>query len=241
MRNNPRFKQNNKTEQNSSMTKYASSEQTRQTLINSAGELAAEMGFPNVSTRAIALRANENIGSIHYHFGGKEQLFEAVVQEVIKRCNAYPVSEAIEPFLNVLDTPSGQSRAIRAIVKREITLIFDPNYPLWHSRVIYQLMQQKGLLQDMMVKELFDPIVDTVTSLLRRIDTGMDSQEIFLVITQIISPIASHADYMSYCLRHLKTDHYSVEYLQKMENMIVRQTELYLGLTSVNAESNPAE
>ncbi len=220
------------------MKKYASSEQTRQTLIDAAGELAAEMGFPNVSTRAIALRANENIGSIHYHFGGKEQLFEAVVQEVITRCNDYPVSEAVTPFYNILDTPAGQSGAIRAIVKREIALLFDPDYPLWHSRVIYQLMQKKGQLQDMMVRELFDPIVDTMTSLLKRIDSKMDSQEMFLIITQMISPIASHADYMSYCLKHLGTDHYSVEYLKKMEDMIVRQTELILGLTSEKVESN---
>ena len=223
------------------MTKYASSEQTRQTLINSAGELAAEKGFPNVSTRAIALRANENIGSIHYHFGGKEQLFEAVVQEVIKRCDAYPVSEAIEPFLNVLDTPSGQSGAIRAIVKREITLLFDSDYPLWHSRVIYQLMQQKSRLQDMMVKKIFNPIVDIVASLIKRIDPSLDSQETFLVITQMISPIASHADYMSYCLKHLGTDHYSAEYLQKMEDMIVRQTELVLGLSSEKVRTKPTE
>lgn len=223
------------------MKKYASSEQTRQTLINAAGELAAEMGFPNVSTRAIAMRANENIGSIHYHFGGKEQLFEAVVQEVIKRCNAYPVNAAIEPFYKVLDTPAGQSGAIRALVKREITLLFDPNYPLWHSRVIYQLMQQKGRLQDIMIKELFDPILNTIASLLSRIDSSLDSQESFLIIIQMISPIASHADYMSYCLKHLGTDHYSAEYLQKMENMIVRQTELLLGLTSEKFKSNLAE
>ena len=223
------------------MKKYASSEQTRQTLINAAGELAAETGFPNVSTRAIALRANENIGSIHYHFGSKEQLFEAVVQEVIKRCSAYPVSMAIEPFYNVLDTPAGQSEALRAIVKREITLLFDPDYPLWHSRVIYQLMQQKSRLQDMMVKEIFNPIVDTVASLIKRIDSSLDSQETFLIITQMISPIASHADYMSYCLKHLGTDHYSAEYLQKMEDMIVRQTELVLGLSSEKVRTKPTE
>ena len=222
------------------MKKYASSEHTKQTLINAAGELAAKLGFPNVSTRAIAEHANENIGSIHYHFGSKEQLFEAAVQEVIKRCNAYPVSQAIEPFCNVLDTTAGQSGALRAIVKREITLLFDPDYPLWHSRVIYQLMQQKSRLQDIMVNELFNPILDTIASLLKRIDPYLDKQETFLIITQMISPIASHADYMSYCLEHLGTDHYSAEYLQKMENMIVRQTELLLGLTSEKFKSNIA-
>lgn len=223
------------------MKKYASSEQTKQTLINAAGELAAKLGFPNVSTRAIAQRAKENIGSIHYHFGGKEQLFEAVVQEVIKRCNAYPVSQAIEPFYNVLDTPAGQSGALRAIVKREIALLFDPDYPRWHSRVVYQLMQQKSRLQNLIVKELFDPIVDTIASLLKRINPGLDNQETFLIITQMISPIASHADYMSYHLKRLGCNHYSKEYLQKFEDIIVLQTELLLGLTSEKFTPNPAE
>ncbi|UZJ38417.1 MULTISPECIES: TetR/AcrR family transcriptional regulator [unclassified Prosthecochloris] len=223
------------------MKKYASSEQTRLTLINAAGELAAEMGFPNVSTRAIAMQANENIGSIHYHFGGKEQLFEAVVQEVVKRCNASPVSQAVEPFYNVLDTPAGQSGALRAIVKREITLLFDPDFPPWHSRVIYQLMQQKGRLQDIMTRDLFNPIVETIESLLKRIDSSLDREETFLIITQMISPIASHADYMSYCLDHLGTDHYSAGYLQKMEDMIVRKIELLLGLTSQKFKSTLEE
>ena len=223
------------------MKKYASSEQTRLTLINAAGELAAEMGFSNVSTRAIAMRAKENIGSIHYHFGGKEQLFEAVVKEVVKRGDTYPVSQAVEPFYNVLDTPAGQSGALRAIVKREITLLFDPDYPPWHSRVVYQLMQQKGRLQDIMTRDLFTPIVDTIESLLKRIDSSLDREETFLIITQMISPIASHADYMSYCLEHLGTDHYSAEYLQKMEDMIVQKVELLLGLTSEKFKSTLEE
>lgn len=223
------------------MKKYASSEQTRLTLINAAGELAAEMGFSNVSTRAIAMRAKENIGSIHYHFGGKEQLFEAVVKEVVKRGDTYPVSQAVEPFYNVLDTPAGQSGALRAIVKREITLLFDPDYPPWHSRVVYQLMQQKGRLQDIMTRDLFTPIVDTIESLLKRIDSSLDREETFLIITQMISPIASHADYMAYCLEHLGTDHYSAEYLQKMEDMIVQKVELLLGLTSEKFKSTLEE
>jgi len=211
------------------MKKYASSEQTKEALINAAGELAAETGFPNVSTRAIAERANENIGSIHYHFGGKEQLFEAVVQEVVKRCSAYPASRAVEPYLDALETAEGQAGAIRAVVRREITLLFDPAYPLWHSRVVYQLMQQKSRLQDLMVQELFDPIIDTLSSLLGKIDPELDRQETFLLIAEMISPIATHADYMAYCLEQLGTASYDAGYLEKMENLIVRKMTLLLG------------
>ncbi|MCJ7600062.1 MAG: TetR/AcrR family transcriptional regulator, partial [Desulfobulbaceae bacterium] len=59
------------------MATYETSLKTREALINAAGELAAEVGFASVSTRAIAVLAKENAGSIHYHFGSKEKLFEA--------------------------------------------------------------------------------------------------------------------------------------------------------------------
>jgi AcrR family transcriptional regulator len=48
------------------MATYETSLKTREALINAAGELAAEVGFASVSTRAIAVLAKENAGSIHY-------------------------------------------------------------------------------------------------------------------------------------------------------------------------------
>lgn len=68
------------------MSKKLSVEVTRGNLINAAGELAVEFGIDNVSTRLVAELARENIGSIHYHFGGKGGLFMAVVQKAIDGC-----------------------------------------------------------------------------------------------------------------------------------------------------------
>lgn len=52
----------------------SSSEQTRKALIGAALRLFGEKGFDGTSTRDIAAAANANIGSIAYHFGGKEGL-----------------------------------------------------------------------------------------------------------------------------------------------------------------------
>ena len=51
-----------------------SSEQTRNALIGAALRLFGTKGFDGTSTRDIAAAANANIGSIAYHFGGKEGL-----------------------------------------------------------------------------------------------------------------------------------------------------------------------
>lgn len=57
-------------------------EQTREALIHAALRLFGEHGFDATSTRAIAAAAKANIGSIAYHFGGKEGLRAACAQYI---------------------------------------------------------------------------------------------------------------------------------------------------------------
>lgn len=52
--------------------------EARQRLLHTALRLFAEKGFAKTSTRAIALAAGANIGSISYYFGDKAGLYRAV-------------------------------------------------------------------------------------------------------------------------------------------------------------------
>ncbi len=177
-------------------TTYAGSEQTRDALINAAGELAADLGFANVSTRAIAGRAKANIGSIHYHFGGKDRLFEAVVQTAIRRWHEFPLSSILKPIEPILDTPKGRSRAIRAVIHRSISLLFSRKYPRWHSRVFYQLLQYQGPLQDLIKAELINPERDFLKALFKSIQPGLSDEDALLHAMILITPVRFHADYM---------------------------------------------
>jgi len=60
----------------------ASGRETRQKLISAALDLFGRIGFEATSTRAIAQAAGANIGSIKYHFGGKEGLYAAVAEHI---------------------------------------------------------------------------------------------------------------------------------------------------------------
>lgn len=212
------------------MATYETSVKTKEALINAAGELAAEKGFASVSTRAIALRAGENAGSIHYHFGSKEKLFEAVVRTVVQEWKANPVNELISQH----DTtePEGQARAIRAIVHRSITLLFGRAAPRWHCRVIFQVMQNKSPLQEIFQSEIISPSHAAITALFQRISPAISRQEAFLRILIMHTPIFFHADNMDYVLNSLNEERYSADYLQNMEDLIVRQTQLLMGLPS---------
>jgi AcrR family transcriptional regulator len=58
---------------------------TRQTIIEVAGMLFAEQGYAATSSKQITERAGTNPAAVNYHFGGREQLYIAVIDEVDRR------------------------------------------------------------------------------------------------------------------------------------------------------------
>ncbi|WP_157019274.1 CerR family C-terminal domain-containing protein [Mesorhizobium xinjiangense] len=61
-----------------------SAEQTRKALIGAALKLFGGKGFDGTSTRELAAAAGANIGSIAYHFGGKEGLHMAAADHIVE-------------------------------------------------------------------------------------------------------------------------------------------------------------
>jgi len=63
--------------------RMTSAERTREALIRAGLRLFGGQGFDATSTRALAAEAGANIGSIAYHFGGKEGLRTACAQYIV--------------------------------------------------------------------------------------------------------------------------------------------------------------
>ena len=212
------------------MTNYATSEHTKTLLVNAAGELAAELGFSNVSTRAIAERSGENIGSIHYHFGSKDALFEDVVKTAIADIKEYPSWNVINEINGTTASQQILSETVQKIVHQQIRTLFNPDKPLWHSQVIYQLLQFEGELNDIFRREILEPDMDAMRKFFRIIKPEMANDEILLRSLILQMPIFAHANYMPAILKLLDAPSYSDEYLMMMENLLVHQTQLILGL-----------
>ena len=53
---------------------------TRQRLLEAAGEIFAEKGFRAATVREICGRAGANLAAVNYHFGDKERLYVAAVK-----------------------------------------------------------------------------------------------------------------------------------------------------------------
>ncbi|MCK4565249.1 MAG: helix-turn-helix transcriptional regulator [Verrucomicrobia bacterium] len=180
--------------------------------------------------RAVAERSGENLGSIHYHFGSKDALFEEVVKSAIADFKEQP-SWSAAAGLEVADaTPEKLSQVIREIVHQQICMLFNPEKPRWHAPVIYQLLQYEGPLCELFAREVLNPEIAAMRRLFKIVNPEMDGDEILLHTLILNMPIFSHANYMTTILKLLNTSQYSDEYLQRLEDLLVRQTQLLLGL-----------
>ena len=211
------------------MKTYSTSETTRERIINATGELAAEQGFSSVSTRAVAKRSGCNIGSIHYHFGGKDGLFEAVVREAIAGCMQIGYFEEIDK-LGTDPDPEMLSRTLRFIVADEIRNIFRSGRPEWQSRVMYQLLQRDDNLYEIAREQMLEPEVQIMSRFFRLINPDMDEEAAFLHLILLKMPIYAHVDYMKTIQRLMGVDRYEDDYLKKMEDLLVMQAQRLLGL-----------
>jgi AcrR family transcriptional regulator len=93
-------------------------EDTRERLLNAAEQLFAEHGISGTTLRALTRAANANLAAVHYHFGGKEGLLDAVVerratpmnQERLRELDelersAGPAAPAVEDILRAFFLP----------------------------------------------------------------------------------------------------------------------------------------
>lgn len=204
------------------MSKYETSNKTKLALIEAAGSLAVEKGFGAVTTRGVAERAGENIGSIHYHFGGRDQLFEAVLRHVAQSWIEAPLKDYIADC--DLSVRVGQAEALKRTIVRFATLLFDEEKPAWQSRVIYQVLQYETPLRDVFSDIIMDREHDQVEELLLKIDPNLTKEMLVLHFSLITSPLISHIDYQSAILRRLDAAAYSRGYLQALVDCCIEQS-----------------
>jgi len=61
-----------------------SGEDTKRRLMEAAGAVFSEQGFKAATVRTICRQAKANVAAVHYHFGGKEGLYTALLSEAFE-------------------------------------------------------------------------------------------------------------------------------------------------------------
>ena len=158
---------------------------TRERLLESACEVFAEKGFHDANVAEICERANANIASINYHFGGKKKLYREVLKYAIDAAEReYPL------LFKVSEVPAAEERLARFIRAQFVRGSCDGPAGCFDRMVVHELITPSALHRELFEK-LMRPRREYLFSLLRELlPAGVSEAHVWVCVHNVVSLFA---------------------------------------------------
>jgi len=153
---------------------------TKETILSAAEQLYAENGFAGTSVRAITTAAGVNTAAIHYHFGSKEALIEALIAR-----RAEPVNRARLDRLDQIEEANPQGplpleEVLEAFLGPALRVRVDAGENTILPRLIARFaMEAPGGEMQEIVQHVFAEIRRRFVPALCRALPGVSEEEVF--------------------------------------------------------------
>jgi AcrR family transcriptional regulator len=131
---------------------------TRERLINAAGEVFSREGFDSATVRAICQQAGANLAAINYHFGDKQRLYIEAVKTA--HCQQDPPPD----FAWTAATPPEQKLA--DFIGHMMELMVADDRPSWHIELIMREMARPTEACVELVRSFIGPMFDLLLEIL---------------------------------------------------------------------------
>jgi AcrR family transcriptional regulator len=133
----------------------ANHDRTRSELLQVAGEVFGAVGYEAATIRRICRRARKNIALVKYHFGDKQGLYTAVLQESIRAAR-------VEDLRSAIDQNAPPEEFLRILVKARLRMATRQDLPSWYFRIMMHEFLQPTPAMKRMVDEVSRPMYDRV-------------------------------------------------------------------------------
>ena len=134
---------------------------TRQRILEAAGQTFAEKGFEDATVREICQRADANLAAINYHFGDKARLYVEVVKQA--HCHQGEIPE----FPWTVETSSEQK--LTDFIFHMMSMMLATDRPSWHLELMMREMARPTDACSELVQSFIGPMFDTLLSIIREI------------------------------------------------------------------------
>jgi len=135
--------------------------QTRERLLEAAGQVFAEQGFRRATVRQICTRAGANIAAVNYHFGDKMGLYAAVINHWLGLAlEKYP------PDLGLAADATPEQR-LHAFVRSYLFRLLGQGAPAWHGRLMAQEMIEPTEVMDTLLAQTIRPMIQRLGGIVR--------------------------------------------------------------------------
>jgi AcrR family transcriptional regulator len=137
----------------------ATSDPTRDKLLDVAGRIFADRGYRAATIREICVAAGANVAAVNYHFGDKLGLYTEAVQQSMRAAEI----EAVKSALDLLAPPED---ILRAVIRVRLQSLCKRDRPDWHFRILaHELAQPTPALRHL-VNKIGRPIFQRLLGLI---------------------------------------------------------------------------
>ena len=130
---------------------------TKEHLLQIAGELFALHGFEPVSTRMIAEAADVKLSAIHYHYGSKDKLYLAALTHAVESDACADFSSVIAENPALFETREGRSEIIRTTVYRTFYDHFKEDTPAWTTQLVLRELMKPSEVFPLFAETVMKP------------------------------------------------------------------------------------
>jgi AcrR family transcriptional regulator len=134
---------------------------TRDRLLESAGEVFSESGFRAATVREIVHRAGANIAAVNYHFRDKEGLYAAVLEHTARQAVAkYPPHGG-------LASDASPEQQLHAFVRAFLLRLFDQGHQSVHGKLMAREMIEPTRALERIVEQMIRPMYGRLCAIVK--------------------------------------------------------------------------
>jgi TetR/AcrR family transcriptional regulator, regulator of cefoperazone and chloramphenicol sensitivity len=163
------------------LSETSASVDTRQRLLDAAGEVFAKRGFRNSTIREICRRARANLAAVNYHFGDKQRLYAAVME--------YAHARAREKYPLVSDESAAlpPAQRLHTFIHHVMFSLFAEGVPSWPGQLMAQEMIEPTAALDALVENTIRPMSERLAAIVGELlGAGMTAEQVRLCQMSII-------------------------------------------------------
>ena len=189
-------------------------ENSKNRILESATTLFAQKGFDGTSIREICKKANVNLCMISYYWGGKRELYEGIIENLIEQQTEYA-----RTFMDLDKSPSEYSKSecvelLITILERAVDFLYSNK--ISNDLIMFLLKEQQNP-----ERKINSPVFSYIRELLARIfDKDARDKEIIYKTVFIFSQLNSPRILPVFCLRELGQSEFREDDIEIIKNNI---------------------
>ncbi len=157
-------------------------QETREKIIACAGKLYARQGYYKTTSKSICEAAGVNLAAVNYHFGNRDALYIAVLEEAQNRLEKLRILEKPE------SSPGSPGENIQSLVEYLVSVLPQKGWPgeLWTR----EFLTPSPLFRTIAEKKVLPKFMSAIKIFSEYLGYPEDDPRLYAAIISAVSPLA---------------------------------------------------